>query len=159
MSGNVDILHCAVSKSAYTQTVASVWQHFKTTYSFLITCYHQTHRLSIWYFLSHGTLVGGAFFNVTAPIMRQSVCVSGLLLSGEIVIAEIELYQYFVNIGGLKYAAVAKCHFILGLLWLFVVTDKNLFHDWHTILLLKSNICTCDMHFSPCGCAEILMWW
>jgi len=53
------------------------------------------------------------------------VCVSGSLLSSETAIAEIVLYQYCTNIMGLNYAAVAKCHFILGLLWLFVATDKN----------------------------------
>jgi hypothetical protein len=55
------------------------------------------------------------------------VCASGSLLSSEAAIAEIILHQHFTNIRGLKYASVAKCHFILGLLWLFVVTDKNWF--------------------------------
>jgi len=56
----------------------------------------------------------GAFLNVTASIMRQSVCVSGSLLSSETAIPEIVLYQYFKNIMGLKYAALIKYHFILG---------------------------------------------
>jgi len=56
-----------------------------------------------------------AFFNVTAS-MRQCVCVSGSLLSSETATAEIVLCQCFTNIMVLKYAAVAKCHFILGLL-------------------------------------------
>ena len=46
--------------------------------------------------------------------MHRSVCVSGSLLSGEAAIAEIVLYQYFINIRGLKCAAVAKCHFYFG---------------------------------------------
>jgi hypothetical protein len=58
----------------------------------------------------------GAFFNVTAFVMHQSVCVSGSLLSGEAAITEIVVYQYFTNIRGLKCAAATKCHFILGLL-------------------------------------------
>jgi hypothetical protein len=155
MSGNVDILHCAVSKSAYPQTVACIWQHFKTTYSFLIVLTRRTVH-AFYIFWAMGPWLG-CFFNVTASVIRHSVCVSGSLLSSETAIAEIVLYQYFMNIMGLKYAAVTKCHFILGLLWLFLANDKNWFHSWRTVLLLKLNISMCIMHFSPCGCAGILM--